>query len=275
MSDAEFERRLLDSARGDAPPQDPRSAWARLFSVSSSIRWGARSGATDESGRRGSEATPGPTAAGGAFWPAAARTSRRAAAKWLLLGAIGGSALTAAVMIRSRPRRTDAPAALVSGGSSVSANVAYAPDVPARASLPAIPPAAGYKASSASASTRPRRSGPGRARVRQDPSGSKLSADETAEALAADSSTLAAEVSRIDAARSSSARGDYDQAIQSIERYHRDFPEGALAPDADVVALEAVAAKRDRPETARRAALFLSRYPGDPHTARVKWLAEH
>jgi hypothetical protein len=25
----------------------------------------------------------------------------------------------------------------------------------------------------------------------------------------------------------------------------------------------------------RRAALFLSRYPDDPHTEKVKWLAEH
>jgi hypothetical protein len=274
MSDAEFERRLLDSARGDAPPHDPRSAWARLFSVSSSIRWGTRSGETGDSGRRGEEATPN-TAAGGAFWATAARTSRRAATKWLLLGAIGGSALTAAVMNRSRPRRTDAPAALVSGASRVPANVAPATDVSARASLPAIPPAAVSEASTASASAHPRRAGPGRARARQNPSGSTISAGEAVEAPATDSSTLAAEVSRIDAARTSSARGDYDQAIQSIERYHRDFPDGALAPDADVVALEAVAAKRDRPETARRAALFLSRYPGDPHTARVKWLAEH
>ena len=60
-----------------------------------------------------------------------------------------------------------------------------------------------------------------------------------------------------------------------IERYHREFPDGALAPDADVVALEAVAAKRDQGETARRAALFLSRYPGDPHAARVRWLADY
>jgi TolA-binding protein len=82
-------------------------------------------------------------------------------------------------------------------------------------------------------------------------------------------------VSRIDAARSANASGAYDEAIWLIARYHRDFPDGALAPDAEVVALEAVAAKRDRPETARRAALFLSRYPDDPHAARVKWLAEH
>jgi outer membrane protein assembly factor BamD (BamD/ComL family) len=90
-----------------------------------------------------------------------------------------------------------------------------------------------------------------------------------------DTLTLAAEVSRIDTARAANATGEYDEAIRLIQRYHRDFPDGALAPDADVVALEALAAKRDRGEIGRQAALFLSRYPADPHAARVRWLAEH
>jgi TolA-binding protein len=85
---------------------------------------------------------------------------------------------------------------------------------------------------------------------------------------------LAAEVSWIDAARTASLDGNHDEAIRLIERYHRDFPKGALAPDADVVALEAVAAKRDRAEVARRSALFLSQYPSDPHAARVRGLAD-
>jgi hypothetical protein len=275
MSDAEFERRLLDSARGDAPPEDARSAWARLSSVSSSIPWGTRAGATGDGGRRESEATANATVAGGRGWPAAARASRRASAKWLLLGVIGGSALTAAVMIRSRREPTDPPAALVAGTSGVPATVAHATDVPARASGTEIPRATASDTATASAPIHPRHAGPRRARATRDPVGSEVSADEPVEASAAESSTLSAEVSRIDAARTSNARGDYDQAIRRIERYHRDFPHGALAPDADVVALEAVAAKRDQAETARRAALFLSRYPGDPHTARVKWLEEH
>jgi len=271
MNDADFERRLLDSARGDGPPDDPRSAWARLSSVSSSIHWRA----PDDGRRHGWEATANPTDGGGRLFRADAGTSLRAPAKWLLLGAIGGSALTAAVMVRNRSERTVAFATPVAREPRVPANVADATDVRAPVGLPEIAPAAVYGASTASGPPHPRRSGPGRARATQDRVGSEVSADEPVEASTTDSSTLAAEVSRIDAARSANARGDYDQAIRGIERYHRDFPDGALAPDADVVALEAVAAKRDRPEAARRAALFLSRYPGDPHTARVKWLAVH
>ncbi len=58
--------------------------------------------------------------------------------------------------------------------------------------------------------------------------------------------------------------------MRLIASYNDDFPSGALAPDADVVALEAAAAKHDRPEVARRALRFLMRYPSDPHAARVE-----
>jgi glycine/serine hydroxymethyltransferase len=34
------------------------------------------------------------------------------------------------------------------------------------------------------------------------------------------------------------------RAVRLVDRYHRDFPRGALGPDAAVVALEAVAARR-------------------------------
>jgi hypothetical protein len=59
-----------------------------------------------------------------------------------------------------------------------------------------------------------------------------------------------------------------------IERYHREFPSGALAHDADVVALEAAAAKGDRADVAQRARSFLARYPNDPQAAKVRSVAE-
>jgi hypothetical protein len=85
--------------------------------------------------------------------------------------------------------------------------------------------------------TRPRHSGRG-----------GIHADQEATGQTGSDSTRSAEVSRIDAARTANAAGDYDETVWLVERYHRDFPDGALAPDADVVALEAVAAKRDRPK---------------------------
>jgi serine/threonine protein kinase len=49
----------------------------------------------------------------------------------------------------------------------------------------------------------------------------------------------------------------------------------ARQPDADLEGLEAAVAKHDRAEVARRAQTFLARYPNDPHTAWVDWLAHH
>ncbi len=242
MNDDDFERMLLQSARGDAPPDEARDAWARFSGTLSAIDViGSRPPTGGDS-----------TAARGPIWPGSART---AAMKWLLWGAIGGSAVTAAVMIPVRRGETSSPAIIVVQRPTAPTNMTDTPATPSGA-IVATPLSA--------LATHPKHNGRGHARARQEASGPTVF-----------DSTLAAEVSRIDAARTASAAGDYDEAIWLIGRYHRDFPYGALAPDADVVALEAVAAKRDRPEAARRAALFLSRYPDDPHAAKVKWLAEH
>jgi hypothetical protein len=47
-----------------------------------------------------------------------------------------------------------------------------------------------------------------------------------------------------------------------------------VAPDADVVALEALLAKKDREAVSEKAAAFLAKYPTDPHAAMVRsWVA--
>ena len=68
MNDGEFERTLLQSARGDSPPDDAREAWARF------------SGTLGAMGLRPSTGD-GPTVARGPHWPGSARTD---AMKWLL-----------------------------------------------------------------------------------------------------------------------------------------------------------------------------------------------
>ena len=258
--EVEFERRLLASARADSGPHDLQGAWTKFAGVLSPI-------VSDPALGRGPRATEDPAAGRGAAFTAGPRLARAAAMKWMLLGAIAGSALTTAVLVRPRPGKVDMPPTVVPLEVPAALKVGESAPASAVEAVPARAPSA-----AASVVPHPRRSGQGRAHARQALDGSGAVA---AEAVPVPSSILAAEVSRIDAARSSNAIGDYDETVQLIERYHRDFPDGALGPDADVVALEAVAAKRDQAETTRRAALFLSRYPGDPHAARVRWLANH
>ena len=252
MNDSEFERTLLQSARGDSPPMT-----CAMPGRGSPAHWADGVEARD---RR----QPDRRQSGGRARPSLARRRPDGRHEMAIVGCDGGSAATAAVMLRVRTEATLAPTTAVVQEPTPPANVVRTSALPSRAiAADAAPPSLETTPLSPLA-RRPRRTGRGHARARQD-------------AIAAEGSdsTLAAEVSRIDAARTANAAGDYDEAVWLIARYHRDFPDGALAPDADVVALEAVAAKRDRPETARRAALFLSRYPDDPHTEKVKRLAAH
>ncbi len=251
MNDGDFERMLLQSARGDAPTGDAREAWVRFSGTLGSI--GSRP-PTGDNPIGGS-----PTAGRGPVGPSSTRTI---AMKWLLLGAIGGSAATTAVMMRAG--KTRATATVVVPTTMAPANVAGPIATPSRAIAQDVDPASIARTPLPALASHLRNSGQDHVRARQDVTGPK-----------GPDSSLAEEVSRIDAARRANSAGDYDEAVWLIGRYLRDFPDGALAPDAEVVALEAVAAKRDRPEAARRAALFLSRYPDDPHAAKVKRLAAH
>jgi hypothetical protein len=180
---------------------------------------------------------------------AGARTAWASAARWILVGAIAGSGLTGALLMGRRPSAGERPA--VERTVRPAAQV----DQAVRRLEPAVERPAGPEAPRAAKRHLAHAAAPAR--------------------RTATPSTLAEQVSRLDTARVAITSGDYDEAMRLIERYHDDFPDGALAPDADVVGLDAAAAKDDRAEVARRARSFLARYPNDPHAARVEWLADH
>jgi hypothetical protein len=259
-ADGKFERALLESARGDAAPRDVPEAWARFAASLASAAPGVDGGRAHGAG----DAIPRASAA------AAARGARVGAVKWLLLGVLGGAAPTVALVLGHRPVAPVAPPVAVAAappslGAHPEPSLAP-PPLPSGATPAPDAPRAPSDAARASTPSH-RRAAPAGASVRLCRAG-----DERAPATDAPRSTLSAEVSRIDTARTASALGDYDEAVRLLDRYHRDFPGGALGPDADVVAIEAAAAKRDQPEVERRAALFLARYPNDPQAARVRAL---
>jgi hypothetical protein len=232
--DAAFERRLLESARGDAQPRDLDEAWARFAAGLATVL-------PDPGGAPGR--LPAHVAEAGA------RTAWAPAVKWLLGGAIAGCGLTGALLMGRRPAAGERPAVerTVTPAAPVDQAVGLPEPAVDRPAGPEVPRTAKHRLAHAAA--------PAHRTVTP--------------------STLAEQVSRLDTARVAIASGDYDEAMRLIERYHDDFPDGALAPDADVVGLDAAAAKDDRAEVARRARSFLARYPNDPHTARVRWLADH
>lgn len=82
-------------------------------------------------------------------------------------------------------------------------------------------------------------------------------------------STLSRETARLDEARRALEAGNVSGALSTLERYDRDFPRGALIPEARVVYIEALVRHGHHAKAQAVARQFLARYPRSPHAARV------
>jgi hypothetical protein len=270
--DAAFERLLLNSARSDGPSgAATREAWLKFASTTGALA--------------------AVIAGAGATQGVLFRAARSASLKWLAIGAIGGSALTATWLGAQR----SSPTAFVPPPSS---GVALVPssELAQRDGTPTVPatPASTQTPSSSreeaaarepasqalglSGSARHPRAVAARSQrdgqlARKGAVRSPPGADHE-RAPYGEASLLAAEVAALDAVRAAISAGNAHQALGLVDAYHRDFPEGQLAPDAEALAIEALETQEERTEMARRAAQFLSRYPNDPHAPRIRLLAE-
>jgi len=176
-------------------------------------------------------------------------TSKATVAKWLLIGALGGGA---AVALWLRAPRTGPVVAAPAASTQVvpAQNAREASETPG--APPAAPPpsATAESVASAAGAGRPASGPPLRMR-----------------------STLAAEVALLDEARRALAEAAPDAALRTLASYQRRFPSGLLATDAEVLTIEALGAKGEGKRARERAVRFLSRYPGDAHTERVRALS--
>jgi hypothetical protein len=239
-ADASFERLLLRSASADPLPHAAtREAWARFASASSGVALVA-------------SAAPGPAGL--------LHAARRSSLTWLAVGALGGSAITAA-WLGTRPTTT------VAGVAPSSQVTAIAPPSPPSAQgsvVPALEP-----------DTQERlESGQRRPLARKQPQTASAPAAKQQPIAASDASSLAAEVSALDAVQRAITARDFPRALRLVAEYHRAFPHGQLAPDAEALAIEALETSGNRSELATRAARFLRQYPNDPHAGRIAAFVE-
>ncbi|MEP7052803.1 MAG: hypothetical protein ABJB12_20715 [Pseudomonadota bacterium] len=241
-----FERTLLRSASADAPPQEAtEQAWLRFS--------GAMGAAALAAGSL-------PNASASVGW---ARVLSGRALKCVLLGALGGAAITA-IWFRTHPTHvhesTPAMALVASVASSSARSVAEAPSDVAAAQPPSAPAAQHFK----SASRPPRRHDTLPARA--------AAAARTGEPQPAPLSTLAAETAALDAARKASAQGAFQHALSLLEQFQQTFPHSELRGDAEVATIQTLQAAGDHAQAARRAMQFLAQYPNDPHSGTLKAL---
>ena len=227
-----FERLLLDSAQNDELPSNVDAAWQQFSSALNGVSLLA-------------------AGTGGAL--AVRRAQRWLLAKWLLGGALAGSALTA---LSLRPSH-ELPTLPIAAPSAAMAGPVVASSAP--------PPRIELEATTRTKAT----AKPAPHFIRPH---TPRTPPARSEAAPRPSSTLSVQVALLDAARGAIASGALAEALRLAERYRADFPNGELAPEAEVVAIEALVEQGERQPALERAARFLARYPGDPHSARVKWL---
>jgi TolA-binding protein len=91
---------------------------------------------------------------------------------------------------------------------------------------------------------------------------------------AAPSTRLAQEVAALDRARSALSGGVPRAALDALDDYAARFPDGALAPEATVLRIEALARAGDRARAAALARGFLARHPGGPLSERARRCVE-
>jgi TolA-binding protein len=261
-ADLRVERALLDSARADEVPRETvERAWLRFAGTIAAAS--ASSAGASPHLLSGTKIGPG------------------VAAKWLVIGALGGSCVTAAYfrLVRGEPTRR-VPAEASAPLAAPATNRERIAVLPASepAPVPEAPPLATAFAGSSDGKPVPSRSAP---HQRRSPAVSEPTPRDEAPPIGPATqvvgtpraSELAREVSALDAARAALTAGAFDQALGAIETYHRDFPSGALSADADVVALRALVGNGAHVEAAEHARRFLAEYPNDPHAAYVKSVA--
>ena len=252
--DRTFERALVASARHDPGPGDVEAAWANL---AGSISEASRAVADNAHRANPCELDPGP---GPQAFPAAGTVVRSAGAKagaYLLLGLVAGSAATA-IVLRGQPRPPLAT-------SVVPASSSAAMSTPLEASRY---DSVGTRAEPAAANPPPRGDFHEPKPVRRT-AGGVATFGKSNSTLQEE---LSAQVRAVDAAMGALQAGAVDQAVSLVNRFHVDFPHGVLAPDAELVAIEALAEAGETAKLTQRAERFLKRNPNDPHAARVRRL---
>lgn len=272
-----FELALLRSAKADVAPSD--SAEKAAIALAGAVTLGVAASST-------AAATATGTAKAAKAGALAGKLGVIAIWKWIGLGVIVGSAVTMGtehVVRHSEPSAERVAMTEPSNPSNPSSVVAVTK--PSNPSQPIIepPPVAIPEVAAPAAAPAPIRA----ARIEAPPPSAAaisaeiaaisappvIAASASATAVPApNASALALEVVSLDRARRALAAKDPAEAIRLLDVYEREVPVRVLGPEAQVLRIEAVAARGDRAEAKRLGAQFLLVYPRDPHADRVRRL---
>jgi len=261
---------MLDSARDDDPPASARQR--------ALVAFGAGTGAIltagiAEGGASVVAGAAGTSAASGGSMAAAKLATWMVVAKW----AGGGAAVavfTAAAVASVPPRWSKAPIELPAVVSPVSApspvaEVARPITAPAIAASPTAatvdePPLQVPEVVSRGQQVAPSRATRQAAPTPQEPA--------TEPASHPPDESLLGEVGWLDRASNSIRSGDVEKGLQMLDEYKVRVPSAVLAPESQVLRIEALVRKGDRAGATRLGEAFLTRTPQSALSARVRSL---
>ena len=194
-------------------------------------------------------------------------------AKFLIAGALLGTAVCAGFVLGSGRRGDDAAQRRAVPASAPPSPVVSAPEQPPAGREPE-PVSIGSLASERAEPEAPRARAARRSkRSVAEKRASAARARSAATTEEDDASALAEEVKRIDAARRKLSAGDAAGALSALEHDATSSAPGVLTREALLLRVEALA-QQGKLESARALARrYLAQYPGDVHAARMKELA--
>lgn len=236
---------LLRSALGAADDDQPSAdAFAQLTSqLAAALPAGALTSAASTVARHA--ASNAPSNATSHVASTAADTARLFSAKWILgalvVGGIAGASIHAAVVPGVQPLAHEAAAP--------STSVAPAKGVAPPETIPTVAVSALPAVSAVNAPPS----------VGQRPAASS--------SAAAASAPLEPEL--LDRAHDALLHGDATGALALTQQHARVYPQGVLAQEREVIAIEALLALKRRDEAKARGAAFRAAYPGSGHIARL------
>lgn len=235
-----FEQLLLGAGRAETvSAEQTEAALLRFAAGVAALQSGAVAGAALGTGAAGTATGP---------WARLFVTT-----KWLAIGFVAGGITTFAWLRQTTT--PSAPSAKGAAAAAVAAPVAPAAE-PVAASSPAPNSVASAPLATEPAPRSVRTAGPGtapRVPVKSGPD-------------------LAAEVMALDSIRTALSIGALRDAEQRVADYRRQFAQGSLRSEAEVLALEVLVAQGRTQAAAAAAERFISQHPRDPQVARVRAL---
>lgn len=261
----ELERALLDSAIHDGPSKRAGHKTLAALGIGSGLV-ATSAGVTTASAAAQAVGHGAAASVAQAAGSAGTQAALGILVKWVGIATVGGIATLSAADYVQRPAQPPKTATVVIAPVASKAEAVVRQVAPELFATPAAAAPPTTEPPSAELATTPE----------TDPERTAPSATKSAAVAAANGDLdagLGAEVQALDRARAAMQAGRPEAALRALGAYEREFATGALAPEARVLRIEALARAGRHAEARALGQQFLTHHPSSPLAQRVRSIA--